>query len=295
MAREELQRCLYKGDLAVFTGLSAVADIVAFTAAQLRGLFSPHDPEDAHVHFTPIEVAALLGQWKPRFIHDETAQSLVRAVIQEAGFSGDSTHYDLPKPRTAFPVGHLETGIAFAFPWHRDTWYSAPPQQINWWLPIFDVQRDNAMKFDLEMFGTPVTNDSENFDYYRVNRQRITTASQIKVETQSRPSAVDHVANDEFVMLLRPGSVMAFSGAHLHATIANTSDRSRYSLDFRTVDRRDVAQRIGAPLVDVRCTGTSLRDFLSVKSCERLDEELVRAVYGDPPEDAMLVFEGGQR
>ena len=49
-------------------------------------------------------------------------------------------------------MGHLTTGIAYAFPWHRDVWYSAPPQQINWWLPVFAVREDNAMRFDLESF-----------------------------------------------------------------------------------------------------------------------------------------------
>jgi hypothetical protein len=44
---------------------------------------------------------------------------------------------------------HLTTGVAFAFPWHRDTWYSAlRARQINWWLPIFPVRDDNAMSFD---------------------------------------------------------------------------------------------------------------------------------------------------
>ena len=38
--------------------------------------------------------------------------------------SQEGTHYDLPKPRTSFPVGHLTTGIAYAFPWHRDVRYA---------------------------------------------------------------------------------------------------------------------------------------------------------------------------
>ena len=36
-------------------------------------------------------------------------------------------------------------GFVFSFPWHRDVWYSAPAQQINWWLPIFPV-RDGTFR-----------------------------------------------------------------------------------------------------------------------------------------------------
>ena len=46
-----------------------------------------------------------------RFIHSERSKKLVRAVIEEAGFPPEETHYDLPKPRTSFPVGHQNTGF----------------------------------------------------------------------------------------------------------------------------------------------------------------------------------------
>ncbi len=45
-------------------------------------------------------MARILGAWKPRFIHSDRSKKLVRAVIEEAGFPAEDTHYDLPKPRT---------------------------------------------------------------------------------------------------------------------------------------------------------------------------------------------------
>ena len=89
-------------------------------------------------------------------------------------------------------MGHLTTGVAFAFPWHRDVWYSAPAQQINWWLPIFPVRDDNAMSFDLASFDRAVPNTSDGFDYYENNASRLTTATQVGRERQARPGAVDH-------------------------------------------------------------------------------------------------------
>jgi hypothetical protein len=288
---ETLLHHLYGGDLVMFTHLPAVAGFVAFAKEQLADVFKPYDPEEAHLHHTPEETAAILGRWKPQFIHHDKSKSFVRAIIREAGFPVRDTHFDVPKPRTAFPNDHLTTGIAFAFPWHRDVWYGAPRQQINWWLPIFDIRADNAMKFDLEKFDTSVSNDSETFDYYETNRARLTAATQVKRETQPRPRAINHTPSNEFVVLPRPGAILLFSAAQLHATIENTSGRARYSIDFRTVDRRHVAQRVGATLADVRCTGTSLRDFLNVETGERFDEQLVRSIYGDPPDDVILVFD----
>jgi hypothetical protein len=146
------------------------------------------------------------------------------------------------------------------------------------------------MKFDLASFSKPVPNTSSSFDYYQINKDRRTTATQIKAESQSRPAAVGHEPSDSLIVLGGPGSVLLFSGAQLHASTPNESGRSRFSIDFRTVDRRDVLSGMGAPLVDVNCTGTSLRDFVQPFSGEPVDEHVVRRLHGVPPSDAVLTF-----
>ena len=221
-----------------------------------------------HEHIDPPEMAKILGVWKPRFIHAERSRKLVRAIIQEAGFSAEDTHYDLPKPRTSFPVGHLTTGVAFAFPWHRDVWYSAPAQQINWWLPIFPVRDDNAMSFDLASFDRAVANSSGTFDYYQNNASRLTTAAQVARERQARPAALNHKPDQELVILPAPGQVLLFSGAQLHASIPNTSGRGRFSVDFRTVNVPDLMAGRGAPLWTSSAPGRPL-ETLSTSPTER--------------------------
>lgn len=285
-----MRQSLYEGELLVLTRLPAVADLVDYTRDQLTELFKPYDPELAHEHFDKAAIAKLLSEWKPLFIHSEQAKRLVRRVILQAGFSPHDTHYDLPKPRTSFPLDHLTAGIAYAFPWHRDVWYSAPSQQINWWLPVYTPRKDNAMGFDPESFSREVVNDSAAFDYYRNNRDRSRTGAQLTREVQARPAALDHEARGELVLLPAPGEILLFSGAHLHRSIPNTSGNSRYSVDFRTVDVTDLRAGRGAPLVDVHCTGTAIRDFLNVADGAKFDEEFVTQCFGAPPPNSMLVF-----
>jgi hypothetical protein len=291
---DELRQHIYRGDLIVLTRLQAVRDFVEHTRTQLAELFDPYDPEEAHEHFEPAEMAKMLGVWKPNFIHSDTSKKLVREIIRTAGFAPADTHYDVPKPRTSFPVGHLTTGVAFAFPWHRDVWYAAPAQQVNWWLPIFPVREDNAMAFDLAHFAKEVPNNSEDFDSYENNAGRLTAASQVTKEARPRPGAYQHQTEHGLALLPAPGEVLLFSGAQLHTSIPNTSGRARYSVDFRTVDTRDLQSGRGAPLPDVYCTGTAIRDFVSVKDESAFDEEFVRSLYGAPPADAMLVFGGSK-
>jgi hypothetical protein len=287
---DALRQTLYDGNLIVLTRLRAVMELVGHTRDELTEVFRPHDPEHAHEHFGPAEMAKILSVWKPRFIHADRSKKLVCEIIQEAGLPAEYTHYDVPKPRTSFPVGHLTTGVAFAFPWHRDAWYSAPAQQLNWWLPIYPVRPDNSMSFDLNSFDQPVPNTSDGFDYYRNNAQRLTTATGTTKEQQARPGAIDHKPANELVVLPPPGGILLFSGTQLHTSIPNTSGRARYSIDFRTVDSRDVFAGRGAPFADVHCTGTSIRDFHNIGDGGAFDEEAVVRLYGPPPTDAMLVF-----
>ena len=287
---QELRNRLYSGDLVILTRLRMLEQFVEYMRAELTELFAPHDPQHVHEHIEPAEMAKILGAWKPRWIHAERSRELVRAIIAEAGFEPEFTHYDVPKPRTSFPSGHLTTGIAFAFPWHRDVWYSAPAQQINWWLPVFPVRETNAMSFDLASFARQVPNTSGGFDYYENNARRLNTAKSVGKESQARPSAINHTPGVDIIPLPAPGEVLLFSGAQLHTSIPNSSGLARYSVDFRTVDVRDLMAGQGAPLVDARCTGTAIRDFISIKDESNFDEDLITSLFGAPPADAMLVF-----
>ena len=288
---EDLRQRIYHGDLVILTRLRAVDEFVTYLRKELTALFAPHDPQHVHEFIEPAEMAKILGEWKPRWIHADRSRDLVRAIIAEAGFEPEFTHYDVPKPRTSFPVGHLTTGIAFAFPWHRDVWYSAPASQLNWWLPVFPVRETNAMGFDLVSFARAVPNSSGDFDYYRNNAQRLTTARSVGKEQQARPGAIGHEPSGILIPIPTPGQILLFSGAQLHKSIPNTSGLARFSVDFRTVDARDLQTGCGALLTDTHCTGTSIRDFVNVAHEGAFDEGLIRSIYGEPPADAILVFD----
>ncbi|MDA8045725.1 MAG: hypothetical protein M0Z30_10895 [Actinomycetota bacterium] len=290
VAPEDLLATLYAGNLVVLTRLPGVWRLVEYSRQKISRLFHPLEPETAHEQVDKSAMAAMLAAWKPGFIHSPDSHRFVRDIIRQAGFAAEGTHYDSPRPRTSFPLTHLTTGIAYAFPWHRDTWYSAPAQQINWWLPIYPIRADNSMGFHPSAFDQAVRNNSDRFDYYENNRARLTTALQVDQEHQVRPAATELGPVPELAVLPSPGSILLFSGAQLHRSIPNTSGRARFSVDFRTVDVADVKGGRGAPLLDVACTGTSIRDFLRVADGEPFDEQTVVDLFGRPPDGSSLVF-----
>ena len=206
----------------------------------------------------------ILAALKPKFIHHPRCKELLPEILGELGCDLARTYFDVPRLRTATSDGYLAAGIAYAFHPHRDTWYSAPMCQINYWMPVYDIEPDNAMAFHLRYWAHAVRNGSAEYNYAEWNREsRQNAAQHVKTDTRKQPRPEEPVELDPQVRLIcPPGGIIVFSGAHLHSTVPNTSGRTRYSIDFRTVHLDDVLGERGAPNVDSACTGTTMADYL---------------------------------
>jgi hypothetical protein len=293
---DERRRRLYAGDLFVQPESPAVSALVAFTRGLIEEAFGGRDPETAQYDMRVEDYAELLGRFKPHFIHHPESLEHLRRVLAEAGCDPELTYVDVPRIRTSTSDGYLTTGIAYAFHPHRDTWYSAPMMQVNWWLPVYEVVPENVVAFHPHYFDHPVANGSAGYNYYRWNRDsRAIAASMVGEDTREQPKPLEPIDLDPQIRPVPPvGGMMVFSGAQLHSSVPNTSGRTRISIDFRTVHRTDVEQLGGAPNIDSRCTGTTLRDYQRVSDLSRLPEELVDPydIGVDPADLAYAVYQG---
>jgi hypothetical protein len=291
LSDDERRPRLYAGDLFVQQSENAIGRFVDFTRSLVEEAFHPLDVETAQ-HEMPVDAyAAVLAELKPRFIHHPESKRHLRAILVEQGCDPHLTYFDVPRLRTSTSDQYLTTGIAYAFHPHRDTWYSAPMMQVNWWLPIYEAMPDNVVAFHPVYFDRAVDNGSEDYNYYKWNRDsRSLASSQIGTDTRVQPKPREQIDLDPQIRPVPPvGGVMVFSGAQLHSSVPNSSGRTRVSVDFRTVHRVDVERHRGAPNVDSRCTGTTMRDYLRVADLERLPAEVI-AEYDEGVDPELLKF-----
>jgi len=267
LADDARRAALYRGDLFVYGPGEAALELVRFTRELVEEAFAPLDPRLAQHEMKVEEYVALLSELKPRFIHHPRCKELLPAILAERGCDPDRTYFDVPRLRTSTSHGYLTTGIAYAFHPHRDTWYSAPMCQINWWLPVYEMGGDEGMAFHPGCFHRPVRNGSRHYDYQEWNRTaRRVAAQQVGRDTRRQPMPEEPLDLDTDVRLVtRPGGLVVFSGAQLHWSVPNQSGRTRFSIDFRTVHLDDVAARRGAANVDSECTGTPMNDYLRMR------------------------------
>ena len=277
MSDDARRRALYDGQLFLYSPTPASLELVRVTRQMTEDAFAPLDPEAAQFQLPVEKYVEILAALKPKFIHHPRCKELLPRILGELGCDLTKTYFDVPRLRTATSDNYLTSGIAYAFHPHRDTWYSAPMCQINFWMPVYDIEPDNAMAFHLRYWARNVRNGSADYNYAEWNREsRQQAAQHIKTDTRKQPRPEESIDLDPQVRLIcPPGGIIVFSGAHLHSTVPNTSGRTRFSIDFRTVHLDDAVADAGAPNVDSASTGTTMADYLRSTDLARLPAELI--------------------
>ena len=138
---------LYAGDLFAYSPGPDSAGLCGLAREMAEEVFAPHDPPVAQDSMTAEEYAQILADLKPRFIHHPRAKELIPGMLAHLGCDLERTYFDVPRLRTMAHGEFMKVGLALQFHPHRDTWFSAPYAQLNWWLPVYEIESDNSMAF----------------------------------------------------------------------------------------------------------------------------------------------------
>jgi hypothetical protein len=270
---------LFAGQLFVYAPRPSTLAFCGHARGLIEEAFAPHDPRVAQGALSVEQYAEVLGRLKPHFIHHPESKRHIQAVLTDLGCDLERTYFEVPKLRSSTSDGYLTTGIAYAWHPHRDTWYSAPGCQLNYWIPIYELTSDNVMAFHPHYWAHRVANSSRGYNYYEWNsKHRGGHVTQyLKEDPRPLPRATEPMQLDPQVRIVCPvGGVIVFSGAQMHSSVPNTSGVTRFSIDFRTVHIDDLVADRGAPNVDAECTGTTIRDYQRGTDLSRLPEDVVQ-------------------
>lgn len=238
----ELTAEIFSGRVLVFRGLPAAADLVAVAREIVADLFATPLGAVPDCTRPSADIKALNFEMRRRFDADPRARAAFERAIAEAGLDTATAYRDRLILRVSAPDAALAADPAVTLPAHRDTWASGFLCQINWWLPVFPIQPGNTAILYPQYWDTPVDNNARGWDWRLMKHDPayppLPTARAALPESEAVP------------LMLEPGDLAAFSGAHLHATRPNRTDTPRFSADTRTVDPRHMASGLGAPDID---------------------------------------------
>ncbi|RSK48982.1 hypothetical protein [Hymenobacter rigui] len=289
LSDDERRKRLFDGQICVYPPGPASLALVEFARLMIEEAFGELDPVTAQHQLTAPEYECLLNSFKPAFINHARSKQLVQAILLEMGCDPEKTYFDVPRMRTATSNQFLSRGIAYSFEAHRDTWFSGPLCQVNWWFPIYEHESGNTMAFHPEYWAQAIPNGSEGYNCHEWYNEGARLAQNPGVpDRRQRPQPVQALRLDPQVRVISPvGGITVFSAAQMHSTVPNHTGKTRFSIDFRTVNLDDLQAHCGAPNYDSACTGTTLADYYRLADLCRLPPALI-AEYeaGTPLESA---------
>ena len=290
---EERRRRLYAGDVFVYSPRPSTKALTELARELIEEAFAPLEPQHAQDQLPVEKFVEIVGPLKPRFIHHPKTKGLLLELLRDLGMEMDKTYFDVPRMRVSTSGGYLTAGGAYVLHPHRDIWYSSPPCQLNWWLPVFPFESESSFAFHPRYWDEPVPNSSNEYNHYEWNKVgRANAAKEVKADTRKQPKPTGPLdLEPEIRVVVPPGGLILFSGAHLHSSVENTSRRTRFSIDFRTAHLDELKTLGGAPSIERECTGTTLFELRRASDLAPVPEEVIRLYDPHPPEDREgLVF-----
>jgi hypothetical protein len=278
LSDKERRKGIYEGELFTYSPSAVTSSFCEFTREMIQEAFYPFDPELAQWELPVEKYVEILKALKPKFIHHQRSKEFIREILEKAGCDLNKTYFDVPRLRTSTSDNYLTSGIAYAFHPHRDTWYSASLSQINWWLPVFEIKKDNGLSIHSRYWNTAVANSSNRFAYSEwLKNGRKNSSENILTDNRDQPKPLQPIESDAEIRLVPPaGGAILFSAAHLHSSVSNFTGKTRFSIDFRTVNYDDVLSGIGAPNIDSACKDSTLGDFLRASDFSSFPDEIVQ-------------------
>ncbi len=166
-------------------------------------------------------------------------------------------------------------------PLHRDTWASQVMQQLNWWMPLLEIDENRTLAIYPNYFNQAVPNTTDTWSLEILKQKR-----KKKIPYPQLPQLLTEELNDDEwaklekdkkAMVVNPGDVLVFSGNHLHGSVINNTGLTRFSSEIRTVHINDVIRNVGANNVDGYPHGYHLEWF----HCVVTETENIEVVEND--------------
>lgn len=242
---DERNRRVYDGHILIFRNVGALHRLLGRVLSLARDRFGG-DPARAHAELTAAEQDAVAQALRDDIIGDEIANDRLGDALAEVGVRESDTYRDSLNLRFQPPAAGQESALVAPLEAHRDTWGSNVMAQTNWWTPVLPVSPDRTLAVFPSAFCRIIANDSAEWDI-----EAFLAARKAGTPYPMLPTATDPPSWAQAVpLVIAPGDLLCFSGAHLHASVPNSTSKARLSLEWRTVNGPDARAGRGAPNVD---------------------------------------------
>ena len=266
---------VFSGAVLIYRALPAMYELVDCLREITRQELGLKDPCLAESELGSADFRLRAGRARQIVRQSDDVARLYKAVLLETGVDVSAIFYDHFKLRFQPSNDISRTRYMRDLPAHRDTWGSNVHAQINWWAPVWPVRADRTIGMFPALWNVPVSNTSAAWSHEEFTQH-------LKADKDTNypmlPHCVDPPLMSEAVpIVIAPGDIMAFSGAHLHCSIPNRSGVARISTETRTVSARDLHHSRSAKNVDCDASVSQFHWFRHIETGESLANHAERS------------------
>jgi len=268
------RKSLFSGDLFVYSPRPSTTSFCQLGRQALEQTLGP-DPIWAQQRLSEVEFAALFRAAARNF--RALVADFAGSIVGDFGCDPSRTFIGAPSLAAITGRGFISHGLGIPLHPHRDTWYAASPAQINWWLPLFDLDASAAFAFHPRYWDQPVHNSSSEFDYDAWTDAGELGRLATPADLIAQPRSIDPIELTPQVRIQCPaGGVIFSSVAQLYSTIPNETLKTHFSIHFQTISQDDLEQGNGPSNLDADPQGTSLSAFVRSSDRTVIPAELVQ-------------------
>ena len=267
-SQQALSEQLFSGALLIFKAVPAMYDFCDVADALAQEVFGGCEPTTAQFDLDRATFSSKIDTLQKTVAKHPEAREVFLDALAHVGVDLEQTYWDKLFFRVS-PHGSSYVGDRpKALKAHRDTWGSNVHQAVNWWAPIYPITMERTITFFPSYWNKPIQSNADIWDLEVIRAER----------RAGKPPSLPLVpepletAENELRILLEPGDLLAFSGAHLHASVLNTSGAARMSVETRTVNLDDIVANRAAPNLDGRAPRVAWSWFRHTRTDERLSD-----------------------
>lgn len=270
---------IYAGEIIRVTDLPAMAALVAVARELLEEALHPWSPQAIHRHLSHSEQTVRFSRCQNAFASSAEVQRRWQAVVESIGIDLDTLACDRlhlrfqphREPQHVAPRARTTATIAF----HRDTWGSNLYAQTNWWAPIYPITTGRTFALYPALWQRPLLNSSAEFDMQAILQRSHRFGRNAVDADEAIPHLLEAIDPQQGIAVdIAPGSLIAFSGAHAHVGVGNSSGLTRISFETRSILIDDLRTGLGAPNVDGHAPWMTPGLFRRLSDARRLNEIL---------------------
>lgn len=276
LSDSERREHLFNGDLLVYHSTPGTRELCNHAQQLIQEVFG-EVPQRAQDTMNVEDFVSITASLKSKFTNEEKTKKLIQNFLKEYSCDLEKTYFDVPRLRVVTSGGYLSAGVGYAYKPHRDTWYSSPNSQINWWMSVYPLKTDQSLEFYPDYWDTSIKNSSSDFDYQEwCKTGRPQASQQISKDTRTHPLPLEEIDTKKGIrVVMSDAQPIMFSAGHLHATVPNNSGFTRFSFDFRTIHHDDLLSNTGSLNIDCESKGTTLADFVLASDFSPIPRDLI--------------------